>query len=1116
MIKKTSKKTRFFQKIDRLPGPKFLAFSVLFIFLTSTILAWYYAGQKIERESRAFFEEDVNDARRTIDVQIQHYTDTLYGLQGLFKAYGEVSLAQWNQYIDSLDLKKRFPGIQDVTFSLYVPREGKKDFEDKIRKIYHNNALKIHPEGDRETFFPGLYVSSFQNDSRRKLGFDIGSDPVRFSTIERAMRSGKATATGKLTLEISQKPGFAIRVPIYKNGLPHDTGAERRRGLAGFVSISILSEELMDSLFNREHNLHVDLEIYDNGPVEKGGSKSFKPAAALLLYDRDRVFHLNNPGHHPRYEKISSFEIAGEEWVIYSSTSSDFHTSTEKKFPLFVLLSGMTISALLFGITWSVAASRVQLEEMARRVTLEWKESEEKFRAISQTARDAIISADGEGKIIYVNDEALRISGYSSEEIVGQHYMLLVPERFRPSNPLVLEKYLFAKKNSRSGKTIELTGTRKNQTEFPVELSLARWKSGKRIFFTAIVRDISDRKETEQALNQKNSFVQLLYAIATSANEAFSLEEALRNCVEIICRHAGWSIGHVYMTSHENGETRMVPSGIWYLDNPREYEEFRRITENTVLVPGEGLPGRVLESSAPLWIVLPTCSSKEFPRAISAEKAGIKTCLGFPILVQQEVVSVLEFFCKEKIEVDAAVLEAMAHIGTQLGRVVERKKAREQLDYIATHDSLTQIPNRILFSNRLDDAIAHAKGTGKLVAIMFVDLDQFKRINDSLGHTPGDLVIQEVARRLRGCVRNCDTVSRWGGDEFALIFENISRTKDIKRLCQKLLNVLSKPFDVCGQECFITASIGVSLFPDDGENEETLLRHADTAMFRAKERGRNTFQFFSQEMSAESSDKLVLENQLRHALERHEFVLYYQPLVDVQTEEIVGVEALIRWNHPNSGMIPPGKFIPLAEETGLIVQIGEWVLRTASAQNKAWQDMGLPPIRVAVNLSALQFQQSGMVKKIEAILKETRLSPRYLELELTESSLMHKKEETVSILRTLHDMGVHIAVDDFGTGYSSLSYIKRFPIDTLKIDRTFIIEMTTNPDDAAFARAIIAMAKSLKLKVIAEAVETADQLAFLKTHFCDEFQGFYFSPAVPSDVLTAILRDHAALKTKIM
>ena len=1114
-MKNLSEKLPSSKNLVRFLNPKFLALSIFFILFTSTILAWNYTGRKIEMESRASFEADTDDIQRIIDVQIQHYIDTLYGVQGLFKAYGDVSLEQWNKYIDSLDLKKRFPGIQDVTYARYVPREEAKDFENNIRRTYHNNALKIHPAVDREEYFPTLYASSFSQDNTRKLGFDLGSDPVRLSALNRAIQSGEAVVTGKLTLEISQKPGFAIRIPIYKNSLLKDTGAEKRRGLMGFVSISLVLEELMDSLFNKGDSHRFDIELFDNGPFEKTGSKPFLPETSRLLYDRDRVLHINDPAYRPRHHKTSSFDIAGEEWVAYFSMLPDFNTGTERNFPFFVLLSGMIISVLLFRMTWSVATSHTRVKEIARRMTLEWEESEEKFRAISQTARDGIISTDDAGKIIYMNDGALRILGYSSEEIIGRHYTILAPERLREGKPLVLEKYLFLKKATQKSKTIELIGLKKDNTEFQVELSLARWKTGKGTFFTAIIRDITDRKRTEKTLNQKNSFVQLLYIIATSANEASSLEEALKNCVDVICRHTGWSVGHVYLTSKETGEARMIPTNIWYFDNPPDFKEFRHLTEKTILRPGEGLPGRVLESGAPLWIVLPG-SVTEFPRGTCAEAAGIKTCFAFPILVQQEVVSVLEFFCKEKIEMDAAVLEAMAHIGSQLGRVVERKRAREQLNYIATHDPLTQIPNRVLFSDRLVCAITQAKRNEKLIAVMFVDLDQFKRINDNLGHTQGDQVIKESAQRLRGCVRSCDTVSRWGGDEFALIFENIGRTKDVKKLCQKILEVLSKPFDVGGQECYITASVGVSLFPYDGENEETLLRHADTAMFRAKEGGRNSFQFFSQEMSAESSDKLVLENQLRHALERNEFILYYQPLVDVQTEQILGVEALIRWNHPNLGMIPPGKFIPLAEETGLIVPIGEWVLRTACAQNKAWQDMGLPPIRVAANLSAVQFRQSGIVKKIASILKETDLSPRYFEIELTESSLMNNKEETVASLKSLHDMGIHISIDDFGTGYSSLSYIKRFPIDTLKIDRSFVIEMTTNPDDAAFARAIIAMAKSLKLKVIAEAVETADQLAFLKTNFCDEFQGFYFSPAVPSDVLAAILRDHVFLKSKFI
>ena len=1102
---KSYKKSSPLKRFGGLLKPGQLAFAVFLLFFALTILAWFYARQKIEKESRAVFEDQVNKTTRLIDLQIQNYIDTLYDLQGLFSVSGDISLEQWNRYIQSLDLDHRLPGIQDVTFARYISGKEKKNFETHIQQIYRDKTLTVHPAGNREKYVPTLYATSFQKENTRKLGFDLGGDPVRPSALDRAIASGKAAATGKITLQITQKPGFAIRFPIFKNGMPLKSETERRAALLGFISFSLAIDDMMGTIFDKNNSREVDFEIYDNGPVEKEPSRNLNLDSAHFFYDRDSVLHISDPLYQRRYQKTVFLGVAGEEWLIYFSTPSDFNAGLEARLPLFILLSGAVISFLVFGMTWSVSHSQGRAEELAMKMTVELKESERKFRSISQTARDAIISTDISGKVVYVNDEAMHLSGYSSEEIVGKNYDILISERLRGSQPIILEKYLFTKKARRSGKVIEMTAMRKDKTEFPVELSLGRWKIAGQSFFTVIARDITNRKKSEKVIKEKNSFVQLLYIITVAANEATSLEEALQTCVDAVCQHTGWPMGHVYLTKNGNASNVMVPSGIWHFDNPLQFTEFRRMTENTILRPGEGLPGKVLEDRAPLWMVLPL-PVNQFPRCLSAEASGIKTCFAFPLLVEQEVVAVLEFFSREKVSPDESVLEAMTHIGTQLGRIVERKRAKDRISFMATHDSLTQIPNRTIFSDRLANAIAQAKRSLKLVAIVFVDLDHFKRINDHLGHTLGDVAIQAVAQRLKSSVRISDTVSRWGGDGFALIFENLARVKDARKLCQKIVGGLAKPFDVGGQECFITASVGISLFPHDGETEETLLRHADTAMYRAKERGRNNFQFFSQEMSLDSSDKLVLENQLRRAIDRKEFVLYYQPVLNCQTGRITGAEALIRWKHSALGMIPPGKFIPLAEETGLIIPISEWVIQTACAQNKAWQEAGLPPIRVATNVTALYFQLPGMVEKIRNILKETDLAPQYLELELTESVLMQHKEETITNLNILHDMGIDISIDDFGTGYSSLSYLKRFPINSLKIDRSFVMEVTTNPDDAAIAQAIIAMAKSLKLKVIAEAVETADQLAFLKSHACDEFQGFLFSPAVPPEAFINLVK----------
>jgi diguanylate cyclase (GGDEF)-like protein/PAS domain S-box-containing protein len=455
--------------------------------------------------------------------------------------------------------------------------------------------------------------------------------------------------------------------------------------------------------------------------------------------------------------------------------------------------------------------------------------------------------------------------------------------------------------------------------------------------------------------------------------------------------------------------------------------------------------------------------------------------------------------------------------------ITERKQAEEQIVYLAYHDTLTGLPNRPSFKERLNQALVHAKRYEQLVATLYLDLDRFKHINETFGHDVGDLLLKAVADRIVNCVRKDDfiarpsmdelitTVARIGGDEFTILLAEITHVQDAAKVARRILEALSLPFMLEGHEVFITVSIGIALYPFDGEDVDTLLENADTAMYHAKDQGKNNYQFYTQSMNATAFERFALENSLHTALDRQQFLLYYQPQLDIQTGKIVGMEALIRWQHPDMGLIAPAAFIPLAEETNLIVPIGEWVLLTACAQNKAWQVAGFPPMRVTVNLSGNQFRQKNLAETIDKVLYNTGLDPQYLELELTESIIMQGEETTITMLNKLKAMGIRLSIDDFGTGYSSLSYLKRFPLDTIKVDRSFVRDITTDPDDAAITVAIIALGHSLNLKVIAEGVETEKQLAFLSKQKCDEMQGYLFSPPVPAEVITQMLQERKRL-----
>ena len=506
-------------------------------------------------------------------------------------------------------------------------------------------------------------------------------------------------------------------------------------------------------------------------------------------------------------------------------------------------------------------------------------------------------------------------------------------------------------------------------------------------------------------------------------------------------------------------------------------------------------------SISPETVVLMISGNQDIETAIEAMRVGAFDYITKPLDLRH---------------VEAAVERALDHCRL----LKEKHRYKEQLesllaqrtaevDRLAYYDTVTDLPNRTLFEDRLTQAVAVARSADQTLGVLFISIDQFKKVNDTLGHGPGDGLLREFAERLKSCISETDTVARFGNDEFALLQTHIDGTRDVVETIGSLSKVLKFSFDLHGQELFATASVGVSLFPLDGQDSQTLLKNAGAALYKAKTSGGANYQFYTADMHAMASRRLGLETNLRRAIHNEEFLIHYQPRVSVDSLEITGVEALVRWQHPQLGLISPSEFIPLAEDTGLIVPIGEWVLRNACLQNKRWQDQGFAPIHMAVNICARQFQDQDVIETVVRTLDETGLAAEYLELELTESSIMKNEDLAAGVLNQLKSMGINISIDDFGTGYSSLASLKRLPIDALKIDQSFVRDATTEPDDAALVMAIITLAHNLRLKVIAEGVETEEQLRFLHLLRCDEIQGYFFSKPLPVDALVSLLESHS-------
>ncbi|OIR02383.1 cyclic di-GMP phosphodiesterase Gmr [mine drainage metagenome] len=670
----------------------------------------------------------------------------------------------------------------------------------------------------------------------------------------------------------------------------------------------------------------------------------------------------------------------------------------------------------------------------------ELEQTQRRLRALMEAVDDAVVVIDQDGAIEAMNGMAESLFGHAAPELVGSDIWLLMP-------PDHCERFLTAfKKRVTGGETglrrrYDIRGQRRDGTTFPAQMTLAEGRGGPHRLFTLVIRDLSERKALYSRLSMTEKVLE-----ATS--EGVILADLKGR---ILWVNTGFTRISGYSRDEAIGQTtNLLKSG---LQSPSFYKSMWGELSKTGEWAGEIWNRRKDGEAYPEWLSIKTIYDE----------------LGQP----ERFIGVFSDISKHK-------------------------RAQETIRHLTYYDAVTRLPNRYLFQDRFNQSLERAKRANRQVALVLVSLDRFKTINETLGHQTGDALLRDVAQRLTNSVRGEDTVSRLRGDTFCCILAELGQTHDANPVINRILDAFSLPFQIGGHELFITASLGISLFPLDGGEMDDLLQKAESAVNRSKERAENSYYFYTPEMNANSMERLRLETDLRKAINRGELVLYYQPKVDARSGRLVGAEALVRWHHPEYGMVPPGRFIPIAEDTGLILPIGASVMKQACQQIQDWMAHGLTPVPVAVNLSAHQFRQPDMVQSVTRILDDYRVPQGLIELELTESAVMRNADSAIDVLMELHHMGLSIAIDDFGTGYSSFSYLKRFPIDRLKIDRSFVQDLGRDQTGEEIVGAIIAMAHSLKMSVIAEGVESAQQLDMLRDMGCEEIQGFYYSRPVPA------------------
>ena len=1087
-----------------------LPLAALAIGVIASLVLFVLVRESVELEARLRFERNASDAKHVIEARFKSYVDVLLGLGALFSTSNSVSRAEFASYVRALDLQHRYPGFQGLNYAEYVTRKTKAAFEARVRRDTSVDAkgypgFAIRPAGNRADYYVLVYLAPHQPNAYA-FGLDISFNPEAANPEAAAQAliagrdSGRLISSGRLfNVGRDRFTGLAMRLPVYRPGMPVDTVERRRAAYLGSVGAGFRVRELIHGALDDSTLRYMRFRLYDAGPAQsyREGTDAFSDDR-LLFDSRDLLQPSTVPSTDTAYFRVVlPMEVAGRVWEVHFSAPREaLINGVGQISPWLILAGGIVMSVLLFGFFSSLASSRSRALELAKIITKDLRESETSLAEAQRMAHFGNWSLDPVSGAMAWSEEMRRIFGIgaAAPTPVFDDLLRWVHDKDRGAFSETLRQVM----SSNDGRELEhRIRARDGTTRWvhaimrpaPPESSAARVQG--------TMRDITEKKLASLRLEVDHGVTQLTAIAKTS-------DDVMPKVLEAICSTFGWECA-IWWGIDRDG-TLLRSATTWRADVPR-VAEFLALASKMSIPVGIDLPGRAWAQGEPLFV--PDVGRDQgFSRVDVALKAGLRGAVAVPVTAGERLGGVIELFSSEAIVQDEMLGQLLKTVAAQIGHFFKRKQAEDALRFVATHDSLTDLGNRTIFTEQLDHALARMTRYGRGLAVLFVDIDRFKVVNDTLGHTAGDRMLQECARRLKECLRGSDTVARLGGDEFVVMVEDFSGPRDAIAVAQKILTALSRPLMLEGQEIIPSASIGIAIAPDDGADNDMLLKNADIAMYRAKEQGRNNYQFYSSQLNKHTFERLAMESSLRKATERGEFLLHYQPKLHLETGAITGVEALVRWRHPDLGMVSPAQFIPLAEESGLIGRIGEWVLRTACEQGRRWRDIGLPPFRIAVNLSARQFAQKHLLADVARIMDETGIPADGLEFEITESLVMQNPEHATQMLEKLRGMGITLSLDDFGTGYSSLGYLKRFPINCVKVDRSFIKDIPNDKDDMAITRGVIALGHSLRLKVVAEGVETLEQQAFLTENGCDEMQGYLFSKPLAVEELTRLIIDH--------
>ena len=1158
-----------------------LAYVILALGFVLSLAAWYVAGVLTDRRAQVDFTIRTENTLGLIERRAQRYVDLLHGLQGLFGHDPSVSRNQFSRYVESLELKNRFPGVVSAQFIRRI-RDGEREvYESGVQTDRTVNpdgypAFAITPPGQRPEYWVIHYIEPMRGNEPA-FGLDIRSRAEPLLAAERARDLGEPVATGvyRLVQDKDASLAMVVYLPVFEVSRTSRSADQRLNELAGFVSIVFRADDLFAQARPPDASTP-GMQVYDVGAT---GTRPEPATVANRIFPADSSIALI-----PDNQVISrQINVAGRMWQVRFSDTGLASLPLLQALPLLALFASMLLTVLLYALLRTLSRSRLAAEQLAESATRELRDQLSFSRQLLEAIPNPVFFKDAKGRYIGCNQAFENYTQRPRSDYLGRTILEASRNESAKMHHTVeselLEKggsqvYEMAVTRLTDGKHIDAIFNKATFVD----------ASGRIAGLVGVIVDISERKALERTLSESNQTLRSIIEASPLGIIARDLDGVIRLWNPASEKLFGWKAEEVVGTARSivpeemraevNIMRKQVEQGMML-----SLEETRRMRKDGVVLDvslsvapikdaaGKSVGTMVLladisrrkqaeaalrQSEAHLQLAMDaanmgswfwdlenaylSCSDGFGPLFGLPRATAFKDFAGFISIVHPDdrelIASAIRHAVKHALHFDTECRvvwpDASVHWLSVTGQVrrsasgraekmigitadvTTRKEAEQRIAYLAHHDALTGLPNRLLLEDRIGQAIAHADRQGSRVAVLFIDLDQFKTINDSLGHQLGDQLLKLVAVRIQSCLREVDTVSRLGGDEFVIVIPDLTDIGDATTVAGKLLDLLSSNFHLQNHDLHISASIGISVYPADGDNTETLMRHADTAMYHAKESGRAQYQYFTSDMNVAAQQRMSLQVLLRRSLSvEGDFSLHYQPVFAARQEALVGFEVLLRWRNPAGVTLRPAEFISVAEDSGLIVPIGEWVIAEAFRTAARWQREGTP-LRIAINVSAVQLRRKSFAEMVRSLLAETGADPRLIEMEITERVLVGGNEDAIHALRQIDALGIKLAIDDFGTGYSGLSYLKQFPIDTVKIDQSFVRDLTTDPDDEAIVRAIIAMSQSLKLAVVAEGVERIEQLERLRELGCDMVQGYYFSRPMPVSEADVYLRDNLA------